>query len=633
MKTKLHILFIIALSLLWLILPQVVCRGPTYYLDAANGNDSNMYEVYSVDDAGNKSVSAEIGAFSTASDSHNITIGPNNELIIGGEKFFPIFVWNQRISGLNYLKNLGINTIVGYDGGDGPVINWLDAGQARGIYMVPHVNYLDATTADHPALLAALICHEPELGSAGPKEYPSEIQAREDNFKSQFPGIPTINLLTACFYDYYRSRISWMNGDYSWYDQYMALGDIISYDHYPITGWNKPERIYELGAATNEAYVAYLSKSKPVWPIIEASDQDLSWTAPETRGPYDYEMRAEAWLSIVNGAKAIGYFTIAFNPFSYNRLTPQIEAEMIRTNSQITGLKDIVLAEDPTDVSVNVTATNGLTVQTMVKKYNNKIYIFAVEGDSSYDYTDRKSGVATFTVNRILQDAYVTVYDESRALQATGNNFTDTFDELGVHIYITDLGSPVNQAPTANAGSDQTLIDEDNDGEEQVTLDGSASRDPDGTIVSLIWSEGNSQLANGINPTVTLSTGEHLITLTVADDGGLTDTDTVTIKVLREDKEFGELPADCYNNLFNPLKGEKAIIVVELSKQAQVRLDLYNARGHRIRELANEEKEAGTHKYYWDGRSGNGDVVGSGLYFVHIQVGDYKKTKKIVVVK
>ena len=89
----------------------------------------------------------------------------------------------------------------------------------------------------------------------------------------------------------------------------------------------------------------------------------------------------------------------------------------------------------------------------------------------------------------------------------------------------------------------------------------------------------------------------------------------------------------CYNNVFNPAKGERALIVVELPKQGHVRLNLYNTRGNKIRKPADEQKEPGTHKYYWDGKSGNGDVVGSGLYFVHIQAGDYKKTKKIVVVK
>jgi flagellar hook assembly protein FlgD len=38
-------------------------------------------------------------------------------------------------------------------------------------------------------------------------------------------------------------------------------------------------------------------------------------------------------------------------------------------------------------------------------------------------------------------------------------------------------------------------------------------------------------------------------------------------------------------------------------------------------------------RYYWDGKDDSGNVVGSGLYFVHIEAGDYKETKKIVVVK
>lgn len=40
MKTKLHIVLIITLSLVWLILPLAVCLGATYYLDVINGDDS-----------------------------------------------------------------------------------------------------------------------------------------------------------------------------------------------------------------------------------------------------------------------------------------------------------------------------------------------------------------------------------------------------------------------------------------------------------------------------------------------------------------------------------------------------------------------------------------------------------------
>lgn len=73
--------------------------------------------------------------------------------------------------------------------------------------------------------------------------------------------------------------------------------------------------------------------------------------------------------------------------------------------------------------------------------------------------------------------------------------------------------------------------------------------------------------------------------------------------------------------------------MVEIEEQAKIKIDLYDTKGNKIKELADEEKETDVYKYYWDGKDDNGNVVGSGLYFVHIEAGNYKKTKKIVVVK
>jgi len=167
-----------------------------------------------------------------------------------------------------------------------------------------------------------------------------------------------------------------------------------------------------------------------------------------------------------------------------------------------------------------------------------------------------------------------------------------------------------------------------------VSFDGSQSKSPKGDIVSYEWDFGDGASAQGkqILHTYT-SPGEYTVTLKVTDIKGYQGQAQTHIVVLKKEKEFGELPPGCYNNVFNPAKGERALIVVELPKQGHIRLNLYNTRGNKIIELADEQKEAGTYKYYWDGKSGNGDVVGSGLYFVHIQAGDYKKTKKIVVVK
>jgi hypothetical protein len=85
--------------------------------------------------------------------------------------------------------------------------------------------------------------------------------------------------------------------------------------------------------------------------------------------------------------------------------------------------------------------------------------------------------------------------------------------------------------PVSQTGPDQTLTDTDASGSEPVTLDGSASTDPDGTIVSYSWTENDVEIATGITPTVDLPVGEHTITLTVTDDGGLTASDTVVITV------------------------------------------------------------------------------------------------------
>lgn len=81
-----------------------------------------------------------------------------------------------------------------------------------------------------------------------------------------------------------------------------------------------------------------------------------------------------------------------------------------------------------------------------------------------------------------------------------------------------------NQSPIADAGSDTTVAVG-----QSVTLDGSASHDPDGTIVEYVWEELN---LTGATVATTFNTvGTHTITLRVTDDEGATATDTITVNV------------------------------------------------------------------------------------------------------
>jgi len=88
-----------------------------------------------------------------------------------------------------------------------------------------------------------------------------------------------------------------------------------------------------------------------------------------------------------------------------------------------------------------------------------------------------------------------------------------------------------NDPPLADAGPDQTVTDADGTGAEDVVLDGTASSDPDGDELALIWSEGGVEIATGATPTVTLVVGTHVIMLTVGDPDGAADTDDVVVVV------------------------------------------------------------------------------------------------------
>lgn len=108
----------------------------------------------------------------------------------------------------------------------------------------------------------------------------------------------------------------------------------------------------------------------------------------------------------------------------------------------------------------------------------------------------------------------------------SSNPGTAYYDNLTV-INLSD--SSTNSAPTAIAGNDQTLTDTDNNGSELVTLDGSESFDLDGSIVGYSWSDSEGEIANTVRPVVDLPVGVNIITLTVFDNQGLSDSDEVLI--------------------------------------------------------------------------------------------------------
>jgi hypothetical protein len=81
-----------------------------------------------------------------------------------------------------------------------------------------------------------------------------------------------------------------------------------------------------------------------------------------------------------------------------------------------------------------------------------------------------------------------------------------------------------NHPPVANAGPDQTLECAGHGGT-LVSLNGSASSDPDGDVLTYVWTdERNYLVGTTATPQMTVGMGTHTFTLTVTDPAGLQST-------------------------------------------------------------------------------------------------------------
>jgi serine protease AprX len=89
-----------------------------------------------------------------------------------------------------------------------------------------------------------------------------------------------------------------------------------------------------------------------------------------------------------------------------------------------------------------------------------------------------------------------------------------------------------NVAPISNAGGDQVVRAKSKNRTATVTLDGSGSSDPDGTIVTYRWSDaGGTVVGTSAKVSVKRGPGTYVFTLQVTDDDGATDSDSVTVVV------------------------------------------------------------------------------------------------------
>jgi len=139
-------------------------------------------------------------------------------------------------------------------------------------------------------------------------------------------------------------------------------------------------------------------------------------------------------------------------------------------------------------------------------------------------YTLGTPNAATTTLTNLVQGVYVF------RLTVTDNSGATATDDITVTV---NASAPANQAPIAVAGNNITL----NLPANSTTVDGTASFDPDGTIVSYAWTKVSGTGGTIVSPNAAVTTlsnlqaGTYVFQLTVTDNNGATDDDNVIIVV------------------------------------------------------------------------------------------------------
>ena len=84
-----------------------------------------------------------------------------------------------------------------------------------------------------------------------------------------------------------------------------------------------------------------------------------------------------------------------------------------------------------------------------------------------------------------------------------------------------------------------------------------------------------------------------------------------------------------YPNPFNPATR----IGFSLPHTSEVRLTIYDLLGRQVVTLLQSQQAAGYHTVDWNGRDASGNPVGNGTYFYRLEAGEFKVTKKLLLLK
>jgi hypothetical protein len=315
----------------------------------------------------------------------------NGAILLDGEPFFPLLVVAQCPSGYAESLAAGISLYAGSDCDD----------------------IAEQTAALGGRAFSLTNPNEHGIGGDGVIGwyYPDEADAKGFT-GARLPGFPTLaqtgRLRVLTLTNHFYSRTAPLPSGRGVYPGLIAKSDVVGFDLYPLQELCRASWLPDVAVAQQE--LVRLAGGRPTFQWIEAQ----SWRCREQRLLVTPEtVRAESWLSVVGGARGIGFFPADWDP----AVTPAITA----IGKEVSALGGALLAPA-------TSATGSGPVLAAGRTLNGALYVFAVN-------PTRTSLHATVTLPG-LGGRTGAVLEEGRSVTASGDAFIDDFGPLAVHLYV-----------------------------------------------------------------------------------------------------------------------------------------------------------------------------------------------------
>ena len=220
-----------------------------------------------------------------------------------------------------------------------------------------------------------------------------------------------------------------------------------------------------------------------------------------------------------------------------------IEGTLLLSSSSLFTISSLSLGEHT--IQLEVTDDAGAVASDTVTITINDVPNIAPQANAGVDQTVNEEESVTFTSTSTDSDGSIgsLIWEDGSIILSTSSSFNISTLSVGTHtvtLTVTDdkgaistdtvtiiVNALANTAPIANAGSDRVILLGNS-----TTLDASDSVDTNGNIVSYLWIDGSTYLSSAKTFTLSsLTAGIHSIELSVTDNDGAINKNTVEIRV------------------------------------------------------------------------------------------------------